>query len=171
FNARIDPGAIANPASGAHFGKALSLHHDASATGSGFLVAQRPRRPDRDGSRFEVFFESYEFDGAYLSLTLETHDALRRPTSAERLVVRVDVAARWPIRGYVRLNLRGVGGEETMYADVMLGEGPVEARFDLAFAPFDLTQEDAFWVDLIFDRPRMTEFSVSDLTLRLETVS
>ncbi|MEL7463691.1 MAG: DUF6478 family protein [Pseudomonadota bacterium] len=169
FKHRIEPGWIANPRSGAYFGAALSIHHDADAEASGLLIAQRPRPVNGGGPRFDVFFESYEFDGAYVSLTLETHSEPRRPTPSERLVFAADVTARSPVRAFIRLTLRGRDGTEVMYGDAMLGDGPAEVAFDLAFAPFALTQEDDFWVDLIFDRPRMTEFAVSDMSLRLET--
>lgn len=171
FKHRVEPGYIANPPSGSYFGNALSIHHDADAEKSGLLITQRPRRPNGAGPRFDVFFESYEFDGAYVSLTLETHSEPRRPTPSERLVFAADVFARSSVRAYIRLNLRGRDGTEVMYGDAMLGDGPAEVAFDLAFAPFALTQEDEFWVDLIFDRPRMTEFTVADMSLRLETTA
>jgi hypothetical protein len=72
------------------------------------------------------------------------------------------------MRGYLRLNLRGPQGEETLYADALLGDGEARFVFDLAFARFEMGDSDAFWVDLIIDRPRMTEFSLSEMSMTLE---
>ena len=163
---RLPEGALSAPPSGQRFGRLLTLHHD--DRGGAFLISQRPAR-DPDAHRlFELHFESYEFDGAYFSLSLGAPDEVRRPGASERLIFSLDLTAPAPMRGYVRLNLRGPQGEETLYADAMLGRGEERFTFDLAFARFEMGAADAFWIDLIFDRPRMTEFSVSELSLTLE---
>lgn len=160
-------GSIASPQSGLYLDPLLSVHHDDTA--GSFLISQRPTRTRDGATGFEIYFESYEFSGGYFSFSLDAPDDAARPSSSERLVFTIDLRARWPMRGYVRLNLQSVHGRETLYADAMLGEGEARFAFDLAFAPFELTQSDTIWVDLILDRPRMTEFTVADMTLSLET--
>ncbi len=166
LDAPVRPPALTDPSSGVGFGANLRLHHDGSR--SAFTVSQRPARGGPAGARFEFFFESYEFDGAYFSLTLEAPEEFRRPRRDERIVARVDMTASWMIKGYARLKIRGRDGEETLFAEAMFGDGERRFDFDFAFVPFDLGPTDALWLDLIFDRPRMAEFAIRDLSLALE---
>lgn len=165
--APLRPAALTDPPSGAAFGEGLRLHHDGKR--AAFTVSQRPARGGGQGPRYEFFFESYEFDGAFFSLTVDAPEELRRPRRDERIAVRLDMVAAWALKGYARLVIRGKDGEETLFAEASFGDGERRFDFDLAFVPFDLGPTDAIWLDLIFDRPRMAEFEIRDLTLSLET--
>lgn len=163
---RLAESAVSAPKSGLRFGRLLTLHHDDKA--GAFLVSQRPARDPDARRRFGLHFESYEFSGAYFSLSLGAPDEIRRPRQNEKLVFSLHLVAPAPMRGYIRLNLHGPQGEETLYADAMLGDGDARFVFDLAFARFEMGDTDAFWIDLIFDRPRMTEFTISEMSMSLE---
>jgi hypothetical protein len=39
----------------------------------------------------------------------------------------------------------------------------------MSFAAFEPAANDRLWLDIIFDRPRMVEMSIRDLTLSLTT--
>lgn len=160
----VRPGVLVDPAPGAPFGADLTLHHQGGD--SAFTVSQRPSR--RDADRFELFFESYEFSSPYFSLSVTPPDNLRRPMTDERLTLEADISSDWLMKAYVRLNIRGLAGEETLFAERMLGDGKARFEFDFAFVPFDMSESDALWIDVIFDRPRMVAFTISDLVVSLE---
>ncbi|MEM7270322.1 MAG: DUF6478 family protein [Pseudomonadota bacterium] len=154
-----------DPASGLRPGHGLSIYHDSD--GGAFAVAQRPARQKDAGRRFELFFESYEFRGSYLSLALGVPDHVRRPKTAEALVADLDIQASRQVKTFLRLNMKGAGSSDTLHADGVLGDGPKRFQFDMSFAAFEPGERDQIWLDVIFDRPRMVEIAIRDFTLSL----
>lgn len=154
-----------NPASGLRPGAGLSVYHDSD--GGAFTLAQRPARGAHSAHRFELFFESYEFRGSYLSLAMGLPDHLSRPKAGEVLVVEIDLAASRRIKTFLRLNMKTSHSSDVLHADGALDEGRARFEFDMSFAAFEPTEKDQLWLDIIFDRPRMMEMSIRDLTLSL----
>lgn len=159
------PSAWTGPRSGFHPARGLSIYHDAPA--GGFTLSQRPNRAPDAAHRFELFFESYDFEGAYLSLAVAIPEELRRPKVGEVVRVIADLAASRPIKTFLRFNLASSSRTDVLHADGELGAAPGVFDFDLAFAAFEPGPGDAVWIDLIFDRPRMIEFALRDLEVRL----
>ena len=156
-----------NPASGLRPGAGLSIYHDSN--GGAFTLAQRPARGRHSALRYEIFFESYEFRGSYLSLALGAPDHLRRPKAGEALAVDIDLAASRTIKTFLRLNMKTAKTSDVLHADGAIGDGPARFEFDMSFAAFEPGEKDQLWLDIIFDRPRMVEMSIRDLTLSLTT--
>ncbi|MEM7268145.1 MAG: DUF6478 family protein [Pseudomonadota bacterium] len=154
-----------NPESGVRPAPGLSIYHD-GADGA-FTLAQRPNRTVSSGQRYELFFESYEFQGAYLSLAINTPPHLRRPKAGEVLRVEADIAASRTLKTFLRLNIKGAGVSDTLHEDAEAGSGRLRAEFDMSFAAFEPGENDMIWLDLIFDRPRMVEVAIRDLSLSL----
>ena len=154
-----------NPASGLRPGAGLSVYHDSD--GGAFTLAQRPARGKGSTLRYELFFESYEFRGSYLSLAMGVPEHLRRPKAGEVLAVEIDVAASRNIKAFLRLNMKTVQTSDVLHADGAIGEGRARFEFDMSFAAFEPSEKDQLWLDIIFDRPRMVEMSIRDLTLSL----
>lgn len=154
-----------NPSSGLRPGAGLSIYHDSN--GGAFTLAQRPARGAESALRFELFFESYEFRGSYLSLAMSLPDHLRRPKAGELLVVELDLAASRRIKTFLRLNMKTAQSSDVLHADGAIGDGRTRFEFDLSFAAFEPDERDQLWLDIIFDRPRMMEMSIRDLTLSL----
>lgn len=163
FTEPQNPSIWSTPVAGARPARGLSVFHDIQ--GGAFTLSQRPNRGD--GGRFELFYESYDFDGEYLSLAIAIPDALRRPKAGEALRLTLDCAASRPIKTYFRFNLSSTQHRDALNTEAVLGEGRSEIGFDMAFASFEPGEGDAIWLDLIFDRPRMLEFSIRDFDLRL----
>lgn len=157
--------AVGRPESGVALCAGLNFYHDCSD--GDFFVSQRPCRRPAAKNRFEIAFESFRFDGGYVSFVASPTPELRRPGPRERLILAIDVAASRPVKTFMRLHVSGSGGHETFYAEDELGGGPAAFTFDLAYAPFELTGEEKLWVDIIFDRPRMVEIVIRDLALSL----
>lgn len=154
-----------NPASGASPGPGLSVYHDSD--GGAFTLAQRPARGEGNALRYEMFFESYEFRGSYLSLVMGVPDHVRRPKAGEVLAVEIDLAASRQVKAFMRLNMKATHTSDVLHADGTIGEGRARFEFDMSFAAFEPTEKDQLWLDIIFDRPRMVELSIRDLTLSL----
>lgn len=154
-----------NPASGIHTGPGLSVYHDSD--GGAFTLAQRPARGEGNTLRYEMFFESYEFRGSYLSMVMGMPDHVRRPKTGEVLAVEIDVATSRQVKAFMRLNMKATQASDVLHADGSIGEGRARFEFDMSFAAFEPTDKDQLWVDIIFDRPRMVEMSIRDLTLSL----
>ncbi len=154
-----------NPRSGLRPGHGLSVYHDSD--GGAFTLAQRPARGKGGKLRFELFFESYEFRGSYLSLAIGVPDHVRRPKVGELLVVEIDMVASRQVKAFLRLNMKSVQTSDVLHADATIGGGRVRFDFDMSFAAFEPTAKDQLWLDIIFDRPRMVEMSIRDLTLSL----
>lgn len=154
-----------NPPSGLRPGAGLSVYHDSD--GGAFTLAQRPARGERSTLRYEIFFESYEFRGSYLSLAMGVPDHVRRPKAGEILVVEIDFAASRRIKAFLRLNMKTTQTSDVLHADGAIGDGRARFEFDMSFAAFEPTEKDRLWLDIIFDRPRMVEMSIRDLTLSL----
>ena len=117
--------------------------------------------------RFELLFESYEFQGSYLSLALSIPDHLRRPKVGEVLAARLDALASRQVKTFLRPNMKSVDASDVLHADVQIGDGAARFEFDMSFAAFELGEKDQIWLDIIFDRPRMVELSVRGLTISL----
>jgi hypothetical protein len=161
----LDRPAVTQPASGIAICSTMSLYHD--DTGGVYTITQRPDRSAAPVNRFEIFFESYEFLGSYLSFAFRVPDQLRRPVHGERIVLSADFATSRIMKGFARLNIQGATGTDTLYAEAELGHGKVYIGFDFSFASFAVRQNDAIWIDLIVDRPRMVEFSLRSIALSL----
>ena len=159
------PGVWREPASNLGIGNGLTLFHDAAA--GTFTVSQRPNKARSAKRRYELFFESYEFDGTYLSFAVDVPGHLQRPSGGERVVAAIDMRASRPLKAFLRLNIKGARGSDALYADGEVGTGRSLFDFDMAFATYEMGSEDNMWLDVIVDRPRMVEFSVEDLTIAL----
>lgn len=164
FHRRAEPGAWTDPPSGVRLDETVSVYHDGAAQSA---LAQRPGR-GRGPNRFEIWFESYEFDGAYLSFVASIPKTLRRPRQGEKISVSLDLRASRPLKAFLRLHAQAGAGAETLYAEGELGDGSAWFDFDFSFVPFPLGADDTVWVDLILDRPRMVEFALRDFVIALE---
>ncbi len=165
FRQPISPAAHADPASGTALGPLLAMFHDDE--GGVFALTQRPNRSPNPATRFELFFESYEFEGTYLSFALRVPDKLRRPQQREQLVLSVDALATRRIKSFARLNIETETAKETLYAEAEIGSGPAVFGFDLSFTTIEARENDLVWVDLIIDRPRMVEITIRSLFISL----
>ena len=155
----------ANPASGVQPGEGLTVYHDSD--GGAFTLSQRPSRGGNRALRYEFFFESYEFRGSYLSLVMNAPDHLRRPKAGEVLAVEIDMAASRQIKAFLRLNMKTARASDVLHADGTVGDRRARFEFDMSFAAFEPGENDQIWLDIIFDRPRMVEMAIRDLTLSL----
>ena len=125
------------------------------------------RRAEGAAARFALAFEAYEFDGAYLSLSLAVPVGLARPGPGEALRLGVDLAASRPVKVFLRLVAARPGARTEIAEEGELATGRSEFRFAAERAAFPIREDDALWVDLILDRPRMAALAFRDLSLSL----
>lgn len=165
FTQPLSPNAWRDPPSDLRIGRAVTLFHECES--GAFSLVQRPNRAAPPPQRFELYFESYEFAGAYFSLAIGPPAHLRRPSGDETLRVEIASRASRPLKAFFRLNISGARGRDTLHAEGEVGAGPLKLDFDLGFAAFQLHEGDDVWFDLIVDRPRMAELSLQDVTMTL----
>lgn len=159
------PGVWREPEPNLALGAGLTVFHDFSA--GAFTLSQRPNRARTPKRRYELFFESYEFDGSYLSFVVDPPRHLKRPAMGERIVVAMETRVSRPVKAFLRLNIKGARGSDTLYAEGDLLTGRAAFDFDMSFATYEMGPDDSMWLDIIIDRPRMVEFSIEDLTVAL----
>lgn len=163
LDAALPVGAFAAPPTGTWLGSDLALHHDAAA--GRFAVAQRPA--PEGPRRFGLCFEAYEFDGAYVSFAFALAPALRRPGPGERVRLRLELVASRPMRAFPRLAYARPGLSAAIPAEGEVGGGAATFAFDPGHATPPILGDDALWLDLVIDRPRMAELRLLDLRVSL----
>ncbi|MGB0928908.1 MAG: DUF6478 family protein [Pikeienuella sp.] len=165
LSAPVPPRVWREPATDLSLGEGLTVFHDFE--GGAFILSQRPNRARAAKRRYELFFESYEFQGSYLSFVVNVPAELKRPSMGERVVTTLEMRASRPVKAFLRLNINGARGQDTLYAEGEVGVGRSVFDFDMSFATYEMGPSDGMWLDLIIDRPRMVEFSIEDLTIAL----
>lgn len=175
FSALAPATAFENPGSGVAFGAGLSIYHNAShgaahgdavgADGSLFALTQRPG--DRGRGAYAIRFESYEFDGDYLSFVIAAPPDLRRPRAGEKLRLRADIAASRPMKVFLRLNAEGEGGDGHVQTEGEIAAAPVLHDFGPVLGGHEIGPKDALWAEILIDRPRMAEISLRAVSLSL----
>ena len=165
FTTKIEPGVWREPEANLSLGAGLTVFHDFKA--GAFTLSQRPNRSRSSKRRYELFFESYEFDGSYLSFVVDPPRHLKRPAMGERVVLALETRVSRPVKAFLRLNIKGARGSDTLYAEGDIKTGRSAFDFDMSFATYEMGPDDSMWLDIIIDRPRMVEFSIEDLTVAL----
>lgn len=165
FAAKVAPGVWREPETNLDLGSGLTVFHDFTA--GAFTLSQRPNRARAPKRRYELFFESYEYDGSYISFVVDPPQHLKRPAMGERVVVALEARVSRPVKAFLRLNIKGARGSDTLYAEGDLLTGRSAFDFDMSFATYEMGPDDGLWLDIIIDRPRMVEFSIEDLTVAL----
>ncbi|MFN3262724.1 MAG: DUF6478 family protein [Pikeienuella sp.] len=160
----LSPAALLRPEPGAALGAGLALHHDAGP-GAAFMLAQR--KVEGAASRFALAFEAYEFDGAYLSLSLAPPADLPHPRPGEAVRLEIDLAASRPVKAFLRLVVARPGARTEIAEEGELASGRHAFRFAAERAAFPVREDDSLWLDLILDRPRMAALTFRDLSLSL----
>lgn len=159
----VSPAALTCPESGSGFGSGLTVHHDAGAR-SAFMISQRKATGP---ARFALAFEAYEFDGSFLSFSLAAPSAFPRPRPEDALRLDLDIAASRPMKGFFRLVRARPGERASSEAEGEIGSGPLSILLDAPRSAMAPREDDALWVDVMFDRPRMASLVVHDFRLTL----
>lgn len=161
FHRRAVAGWGANPESGTELAPGLKLFHDAERAAFSWR-----QRPIAGGGHYGLSFTVYEFDGAFLSLVVEVPDDDLPIIAAHRtLQLSFSVAATRPLTLYARLNFQRDADHTALHDAMIVRDGSYTACFEQLTDEAELRVGTSVWADLIFAKPAMVEFEISDLAL------
>jgi hypothetical protein len=155
----LSPAGLVSPSSGTRLGADAKFFHD--CPDADYKVRQG--RIPGGAPAFALDIEVFHFDGGFLSMAVdlppEAVDGLSR-----RHILRIGLEALMnaPVPCFGRLNVKH-GPNVAQVVQAFGEDGHVD--LDLASAEFDEDRVSAAWIDVIFERPAMNRFHLTDLTL------
>ena len=159
WSAPVTPTGLVSPENGAGFGGEAKFFHDCPR---GEYLVRQSRVPSGVPA-FATDIEVFHFDGAFLSVAIDLPEAAVRGMSrAHILRIGLDLTMDHPVSCFGRLNVRH--GPNVAQVVAAFGEAD-HVDLDLATAELDEDRVSAAWIDLIFERPAMNRFRLSDLTM------
>ncbi len=108
---------------------------------------------------------SFRFDGSFLSLVIDLPDAAVDGMKARHLVqMSCAVEMEKPLEIFARFNFKHGPNSEQIVRELDIKDGHVTVDFDLAYTDLNEKRLERAWVDLIFERPQMSQVILRDLT-------
>ncbi len=152
---------------GARNGDAFSdeakVFHDCPR--SELVLRQFRNSREEDMAPFSVRMEVYDFDGSFLSIAVALPDEALKGLRRKHLVrMDITVETEEPIELFARLNVRHGPNNEQIVREVDLRSGSDTVEFDLGYSNINEKRLESAWVDLIFERARMNQITIRDLT-------
>jgi hypothetical protein len=133
---------------------------------SGELTVRQLRNTrESDLAPFGLRMDVFRFDGSFLSLVLELPDSAVDGLRMNHLL-RLDtiIEMERPLEIFARLNIKHGPNVEQMVRALPLTEAEVMVEFDLAYTKLNDKRVERIWVDLIFERPKLNQITVRDVT-------
>jgi hypothetical protein len=159
-------GAIALPEGGPQgrkVGEELTLYHDCPL---GLVsLRQRPNAAE-DRAPFGLVLSVYEFQGSYLSLSLQV-PADRFALTGSQHVIAVDLTLRSeaPQSCLARLNIVHGGTTAQTTAGLLRQGDRALAEFDLDALRLNERRTERIWIDLFVERPSMNRIAIADFVV------
>lgn len=144
-------------------GDEVTLFHDCRL--SDLTVRQIRNASGMDIAPFGLRLDVLDFDGSFLSLVIdlpgEAVEGLRR-----KHLVRLEtgIETERPLEIFARLNLRHGPNTEQLVRALPADPAGTAVEFDLAYSDLNEKRVERAWVDLIFERPRMNQITLHDMT-------
>ena len=149
---------------GSWLGFETRLFHDCPRAEIALRQVRTPGQGQRalHGLQIDVF----GFDGSYLSLAIELPQEAAQGLRKRHVVVAdALIETERPLEAFARLNIRHGPNTEQVARELRLGEGPAVAEFDLAYTRLNERRTERLWLDLIFERPEMSQILLRDVAL------
>ncbi|MFW8633441.1 DUF6478 family protein [Cribrihabitans pelagius] len=157
---------IASAAPGTRLNGGVQLFHDCPRA----ELCLRQLRNSRleDLAPFGLRMDVFEFDGSFLSLTIDLPaDAANGLTRGHLVQLSCTVEAEHPLDIFARLNIEHGPNTEQLVRELPQ-QGQAHAalvEFDLAYSQLNEKRTGKIWLDLIFEAPEMNQIVLRDLTL------
>ena len=141
----------------------VTLFHDCSLSEIGLQQARNRR--EKDLAPFSLAIEIFNFQGSFLSLSIELP-----PNAAVGLtrqhMMRVDnvIESERPTTVFSRLNIQHGPNSEQVLRELDLSTPECSVDFDLAHLELHERRIEKLWLDLIIDQPAMNRVILRDLT-------
>ncbi len=139
------------------------LFHDCSQVEIG--LQQIRNRRDKDLAPFSLAVEVFDFQGSFLSLSIDLPTDAASDLSRQHLM-RVDtmVECERSTVVFARLNIQHGPNTEQVLRELDLSTPAVTVDFDLAHLNVNERRIEKLWLDLIIDQPAMNRVVFRDLT-------
>ncbi|SIO51799.1 hypothetical protein SAMN05444722_2982 [Rhodovulum sp. ES.010] len=145
-------------------GAEVWLFHDCVSPELTLRQLRSTRAEDR--APFGLRVDVLRFEGSFLSLAIDLPQDAARGLRRKHLV-RLDALfeTEAPLGVFARLNVRHGPNVAQLVREVPPRAGPVAVDFDLAYTRLNENRVEKLWLDLIFERPRVTRITLRDVTL------
>ncbi|SDX02419.1 hypothetical protein SAMN05444358_102221 [Ruegeria halocynthiae] len=141
----------------------VTLFHDCSQTEIG--MQQIRNRGDKDLAPFSLAIEVFDFQGSFLSLSVELpSDAAMKLTRQHLIRVETLVECERSTVVIARLNIQHGPNAEQVLRELDLSAPATAVDFDLAHLKLNERRLEKLWLDLIIDQPAMNRVVFRDLT-------
>ncbi len=141
----------------------VTLFHDCSQADIG--MQQIRNRRDKDLAPFSMVVEAFDFQGSFLSLSVELPtEAATRLTRQHLMRVETMIESERPTVLFARLNIQHGPNAEQVLRELDLSAPSTAVDFDLAHLDLNERRIEKLWLDLIIEEPRMNRVVFRDLT-------
>lgn len=156
-----------NPVANTEICPGLRLFHDAGGGASAGTFSWMQMLPRATPPRLALTF--YEFGGSFFSLVAETPpEAYRMIGPGQRLVVSIEADVTRALACFLRLNLVGGNGQETLHETLVLSGAPLRIAFDPGGIDLGPQGCRGCWLDVILHAPRMCRVEIASLVTSIE---
>ncbi|TRD21982.1 DUF6478 family protein [Palleronia caenipelagi] len=162
FRHKIVPAFVSEPQSGASFGNEINLFHDAGRPE--VMIKQRAGQGRTGAAPYGLEVDTLDFDGSFLSLAFNIDDEIAVGLITSH-IVQIDL--NWETESlttcYARLNVQHGPNTEQITRSVDIASTSPTVEFDLAYSDIHEERVERVWVDVIFERPRMSWLALRDM--------
>ncbi|MCY1126698.1 DUF6478 family protein [Frigidibacter sp. RF13] len=148
---------------GRKIGEELTLYHDCPL---GLLSLRQRPNGSEDRAPFGLVLTVYDFQGSYLSLSLQVPPDRFALTGSQH-VIAVDLTLRSeaPQSFLARLNITHAGTTAQTTAGLNRQGDRALAEFDLAALHLNDKRIERIWIDLFVERPSMNRIAIADFVV------
>ncbi|EEE35955.1 conserved hypothetical protein [Rhodobacteraceae bacterium KLH11] len=141
----------------------VTLFHDCPL--AEIAMQQVRNRHDKDLAPFSLSLEVFDFQGSFLSLSIELPvDAARQLTRQHLIRAHAIISAERPTITFARLNVQHGPNTEQVLRELDPAMPEIAVDFDLAHLHVNERRIEKLWLDLIIDQPAMNRIVLRDLT-------
>lgn len=141
----------------------VTLFHDCNRAEIG--VRQVRNRRDKDLAPFSLAIEAFDFQGSFLSLSVELPtEAAVNLTRQHLMRVHTMIECERPTIVFARLNIQHGPNSEQVLRELDLSAAEIAVDFDIAHLDLNERRIEKLWLDLIIDQPAMNRVVLRDLT-------
>lgn len=143
-------------------GTSIAVHHNDNDPE--LIVRQFKNMGVDDLAPFDLFVETYEFKGSFLSLAIDLpSEAATGLTKNHIFEVEGKLSLDHPMPVFMRLNVKHGSNVEELLQEIPLDANRLYLEFDLGYCDLHEARVENVWLDLIFDDPSMNRAKISGL--------
>lgn len=144
--------------------KDTAVYHDSKSADVSIRQVRNRKRVHL--APFGLSLDIFEFDGSYLSLSVQIPQSELPKTVKENIIsLSLMLESEYQCEMFVRLNLQNGPNKQEIPQELNMGQLELTAEFDLFTTDFNVLNTSKMWIDVIFKTPRMNKITVRDLCI------